>query len=130
MTGSGTRFHSVRTMMFGMALAGCLSAAHAQRSSQPTPPQQPGLPSTAQTGSGVPDDRNQPSKAIQEKQATARNDDRQKRLVADTDKLLALATQLHDDVGKTDKNILSIDVVRRAEEIEKLARSVKERMKG
>ena len=56
--------------------------------------------------------------------------DRQKRLVADSDKLLALATQLHDDVGKTDKNILSLDVVKRAEEIEKLARAVKERMKG
>ena len=65
-----------------------------------------------------------------QKQIALRNDDRQKRLVADSDKLLALATQLHDDVGKTDKNILSLDVVKRAEEIEKLARAVKERMKG
>lgn len=69
-------------------------------------------------------------KSIEVRQQHARNDERQKRLVSDTDKLLALATQLHDDVGKTDKNILSLDVVKRAEEIEKLARSVKERMKG
>ncbi len=68
--------------------------------------------------------------AMQQRQVHARNDERQKRLVADTDKLLALATQLHDDVGKTDKNILSLDVVKRAEEIEKLAHNVKERMKG
>ena len=64
------------------------------------------------------------------KQAVIRNDERQKRLVSDTEKLLALATELHQDVEKTDKHILSVDVVKRAEEIEKLARSVKERMKG
>jgi len=66
----------------------------------------------------------------EEKLAIARNDERQKRLVSDSDKLLQLATQLHEDVSKTNQHILSVDVVRRAEEIEKLARSVKERMKG
>ena len=69
-------------------------------------------------------------RGVQEKQEKARNDERQKRLVSDTDKLLALATQLHDDVGKTDKNILSLDVVKRSEEIEKLARAIKERMRN
>ena len=67
---------------------------------------------------------------IQHKQQKLREDERQKRLVSDSEKLLALATQLHDEVGKTDKNILSMDVIRRADEIEKLAHSVKERMKG
>jgi hypothetical protein len=33
-------------------------------------------------------------------------------------------------VDKSDKNTLSLDVVRKADEIEKLAHSVKERMKG
>lgn len=59
-----------------------------------------------------------------------RNDERQKRLVSDTEKLLQLATQLHNDVAKTDKNVLSLDVIRRAEEIERLAHGVKDRMKG
>ena len=63
-------------------------------------------------------------------QEKARNDDRQKRLVADTDKLLLLATELKADVDKTDRNTLSIDVVKKADEIEKLAHSVKEKMKG
>ncbi len=67
---------------------------------------------------------------IAARQEKARSEERQKRLVSDTEKLLALATQLHDDVAKTDKNILSMDVVRRADEIEKLAHSVKERMKN
>jgi len=71
-----------------------------------------------------------PPSPVVGKQAEMRNDERQKRLVSDTEKLLALATELHQDVGKTDKHILSVDVVKRAEEIEKLARSVKERMKG
>ena len=67
---------------------------------------------------------------IQRKQEKLRQDERQKRLVSDSDKLLALATQLHEEVGKTDKNILSMDVIRRAEEIEKLAHNVKERMRN
>lgn len=67
---------------------------------------------------------------MQEQQERSRNSDRQKRLVADTDKLLALATQLKQDVDKTNKDVLSVDVVKKADEIEKLAHSVKERMKG
>ena len=63
-------------------------------------------------------------------QEKARNDDRQKKLVSDTEKLLSLATELKQDVDKTDKDTLSIDVVKKAEEIEKLAHSVKEKMKG
>ena len=67
---------------------------------------------------------------IQHKQEKLRQDERQKRLVSDSDKLLTLATQLHEEVAKTDKNILSVDVIRRADEIEKLARNVKERMRN
>jgi hypothetical protein len=65
-----------------------------------------------------------------QQQEDARSTERQKRLVADTDKLLALATDLKQQVDKTNKNILSVDVIKKAEEIEKLAHSVKERMKG
>jgi hypothetical protein len=65
-----------------------------------------------------------------EKQEIARNTDRQKKLTEDTEKLLALATELKEQVGKTDKNVLSVDVIKKADEIEKLAKSVKDRMKG
>ena len=56
--------------------------------------------------------------------------DRQKRLVEDTDKLLKLTTALKEQVDESNKDILSVDMVKKAEEIEKLAHSVKERIKG
>lgn len=67
---------------------------------------------------------------IETQQAKLRNNERQKRLEQDADKLLVLATELKQDVEKTDKNILSVDVIKKADEIEKLAKSVKDRMKG
>jgi hypothetical protein len=65
-----------------------------------------------------------------EQQSIARNSERQKKLAEDTTKLLALATELKEQVDKTNKDILSVDVVKKADEIEKLAKSVKDRMKG
>jgi hypothetical protein len=88
-----------------------------------TQSQTPTLPSI------VPPDMEPPPKMEQD-QAKLRNVDRQKQLVLETQKLLALATELKDDVDKSNKDTLSLDVVRKAEEIEKLARSVKEKMKG
>jgi hypothetical protein len=63
-------------------------------------------------------------------QAKARNNERQKRLVADTERLVKLAGELQADVDKSTKDTLSVDVIRKADEIEKLAHNVKERMKG
>jgi hypothetical protein len=51
-------------------------------------------------------------------------------LKADTDKLLKLSVELKQYVDKTDENVLSVDVIKKAEEIEKLAHSVKDKMKG
>jgi hypothetical protein len=51
-------------------------------------------------------------------------------LEADTAKLLSLATELKEQVGKTNQNVMSLDVIKKADEIEKLAKNVKERMKG
>ena len=89
----------------------------------------PGMPSKPTIG--VNPDEPDPIEAHRaEKQAKLQNDDRQKRLVADTDKLLALATDLKAQVDKSTKDTLSVDVIKKADEIEKLAHSVKERMKG
>jgi hypothetical protein len=66
----------------------------------------------------------------QEKLEKARNVDRQKQLEKDTDKLLSLAKELKEDVGKSNADTLSVDVVKKAAEIEKLAKSVKDRMRG
>lgn len=68
--------------------------------------------------------------SIEEQQARLRNNDRQRQLVDDTAKLLGLANELKVDVDKSSKDTLSLDVIRKADEIEKLAREVKEKMKG
>jgi hypothetical protein len=65
-----------------------------------------------------------------EKMEKARNADRQKQLERDTEKLLTLAKELKEEVGKSNKDTLSVDVVKKATEIEKLAKSVKDRMRG
>lgn len=70
------------------------------------------------------------AKSTQERLEKGRQTDRQRRLMADTERLLTLATELKADMEKTTKDTLSIEVIKKAEEIEKLAKSVKERMKG
>jgi len=60
----------------------------------------------------------------------ALNDDRHKRLTADVDKLVELTNQLKVDVDKTNSDELSIDVIKKAQEIEKLAHDVQNRMKS
>lgn len=66
---------------------------------------------------------------MSERMARQRNSDRQKQIVADTAQLLKLAQQLNVDVSKSTKNTLSLDVVKEAGEIEKLAKSIKDKMK-
>jgi hypothetical protein len=58
------------------------------------------------------------------------NEQRQAELKRDTEKLLKLSTELKDYVDKSNEHVLSLDVMKKAEEIEKLAHSVKMRMRG
>jgi hypothetical protein len=58
------------------------------------------------------------------------NQQRQAELKRDTERLLKLSTELKEYVDKTNENILSLDVVKKADEIEKLAHSVKMKMRG
>jgi hypothetical protein len=55
--------------------------------------------------------------------------EQQKQLKADTDKLVALTAALKEQVDSADKNVLSLDMLKKAEQIEKLAHNVKERIK-
>lgn len=56
--------------------------------------------------------------------------DRHKKLVEDSAKLVQLATELKAAVDKTPKDQLSLDIVKRAGEIEKMAHEIKEREKN
>ena len=60
----------------------------------------------------------------------AMNDDRQKKLAADVDRLVALTNELKSSLDKTNKDELSVEVIRKASEIEKLAHDVQSRMKN
>ena len=107
--------------------AGAHSLAAVQTSTPPGQVQQP-------TPTGEPplfEEPNTPGDRQRlQKMEKAREAERQQQLVRDTDKLLDLAKQLKEQVDKSNKDMLSIDVVKKAAEIEKLAKSVKERMRG
>ena len=60
--------------------------------------------------------------------ADAENE-RKKQIADESTKILAMALALKAEVDKTTKDTLSINVIRKADEIEKLAHTVKEKMK-
>jgi hypothetical protein len=58
-------------------------------------------------------------------------EENQKDIKKNIEKLFELASQLKEQVEKTDATtVLSLSMVKKAEEIEKLARQIKERAKG
>jgi flagellar biosynthesis component FlhA len=59
-----------------------------------------------------------------------RNEDRHKALRQDTEKLLELATELKKAVDDSSENKLSLEVIRKAEEVERLAKQVRNKMRG
>jgi hypothetical protein len=67
---------------------------------------------------------------LQREQAARLFAARQIQLRLDTAKLVELTAQLKQQVDKTDINILSMDVVKKAQEIQKLAKSVQDKMKN
>ena len=51
-------------------------------------------------------------------------------LKKDVKRLVELATQLQQEVGEANEDVLSIEVVKKAKEIEKLAEDIQDRMKN
>jgi hypothetical protein len=58
-----------------------------------------------------------------------RNVERQKHLVSDTERLVALANELKLEVAKSGSETLTPEMQHKIAEIEKLARSVKDKMR-
>jgi hypothetical protein len=88
----------------------------------------PGPPTRIDGGIPPPEDENR--ERIERDMAKKANLERQAALKADTDKLVKLAGELKEYVDKSNENMLSVTVLKKAEEIEKLAHSVKDKMKG
>ncbi|HYL91891.1 MAG TPA: hypothetical protein VEW69_01910 [Alphaproteobacteria bacterium] len=77
----------------------------------------------------VQEEKSQAERDLEVRRARELNLQRQKDLRDDTQKLFQLATELKEAVDKSNENVLSLEVVRKAEEVEKLAHKVKEKMK-
>ena len=91
----------------------------------------PDTPDASQSGSQRQKDTDSPWVVEQKRELEKkRNVARQQDIKKDTDKLLELATELKQYVDKTNEGILSMDVIKKADEIEKLAHSVREKMKA
>jgi membrane-associated HD superfamily phosphohydrolase len=58
------------------------------------------------------------------------NEERFQKLKEDTEKLVQLSNELKEYVGKANEHTLSLDVIKKAEEIERLAKSVKDKMRA
>ena len=102
-------------------------AARAGQISQTNPPGNVGRPQPP--GAGV--DEPSPLAGINGvKMEHLREDERRKRMLADTARLVTLSTELNAEVQKTTRDELSVEVVRKAAEIEKLAHDVRERMRS
>ncbi len=69
------------------------------------------------------------AREMQERMAREANTKRQQDIRDDTEKLFQLASELKAAVDKSNEHVLSLDVVRKADEVEKLAKKVKEKMK-
>jgi hypothetical protein len=66
---------------------------------------------------------------VQKAQAQAANQQRQVEIRRDTEKMLQLTSELKDYLEKSGQNVMSMDAIKKAEQIEKLAHSVKSKMK-
>lgn len=116
-----------RVFLTGLLLVGSSrllgGQSHGQNppSSLPLPPQNP-------TPGQSPDEENPNPLANGDKKILENNDKDMKKKV---EQLYKLASELKDQVEKTDSSkVLSLDLVRKAEEIEKLAHDIKNRSKG
>lgn len=96
----------------------------AQQTQQPRPP----MPAPSITPPVT--DENDASVQLKHEMEKKAAKERIAALKSDTDKLVKLSLELKTSVDKSDENVLSLDVIRKAEEIEKLAKSVREKMKG
>jgi peptidoglycan hydrolase CwlO-like protein len=117
-------YESRRSLLRGMAgVVAILSiAASGMRGQDPFPK----APTPLHPGEDEP-----PSSPNAKSPTKVRLEENQKDIKKDIEKLFDLASQLKQQVEKTDATaVLSLAMVKKAEEIERLARQIKERAKG
>ena len=127
------RFHHAApyVLMAAMALPANLALPGQQQ-----PPMQPLQPRLARPpllgGNSIPDANDvmrMRELMVRKQNFDAANTERKRQIDADSAAMLKLAAELKAEVDKTSKDTLSLSVIRKADEIERLAHNVKEKMK-
>lgn len=127
-----SRLLSRRLFRPARALTGVFAVAAMLAVAQQAPNRDPNRPIINPAANPVPDKNQQMQIQEQHEKAAnydSANSERQKQIADDAALLLQLATELKKEVDKTDKDTLSVNVIRKAERIEKLAKGVKQKMK-
>lgn len=116
-----TRRHALLALAAGTCFAqNQLSASRAQIPDAQRPPR-PRMP-----GESEPDEKLPNGKSM--KDAIAR--DNHKKALSEADELVKLVQQLKDEIEKAGEFVVPVNSVRRTEDIEKLARKIRGRLKG
>ena len=124
------------TFAAALVLSACCTAAQAQQkdtqpardTTQTTQVQQPATADKTQDGAAA-EQKPSEQKAAEPAKPMTPEEARQAQLLADTQRLYQLTQELKAEVAKSNKDMLSVSVIKKADEVEKLARSLKERMR-
>jgi cytoskeletal protein RodZ len=122
------------TLAASVFLVMLCSSAVAQAQNETPAQQSSGDASNAQSQTSAQTDKKQSDSSAQTQPAPSKPmtpaEARQAQLLADTQKLYQLTQELKAEVAKSNKDTLSISVIKKAEEVEKLAKSLKEKMRA
>jgi|HubBroStandDraft_1064217.scaffolds.fasta_scaffold05602_2 hypothetical protein len=129
----------LRASSFVLVLIASVSVVRycsAQNVRVPVPPATPqaqdlhvGVPHGDAQAPGADDNRATSGNDIQRQQAIAANLGRQLEIRRDADKMQQLIGELNDYLQKADRGVVSVDAIKKAEQIEKLAHGIKSKMK-
>jgi hypothetical protein len=91
--------------------------------------QQVHLPPAVSQGPGMGNVPVTSGNSVQQQQAKAANEQRQVEIKRDTEKMFQLTAELRESLEKSSQNVMSMDDLKKVEQIEKLAHGVKSKMK-
>lgn len=125
-----------REFAFALFVALCLFLVRFSFGQNPHIPMPPATPQSQDLRVGVPNSDPKPgavdpgtSSDINRQQAIAANLQRQREIRRDFQRLIQLTQELNDYFQRADRTMASVDAIKKAEQIEKLAKSVRSKMK-
>ena|SRR5271165_2512567 len=124
---SVSRFQPCGSCRLSLLAAGLFFAVAGLAFAQQSPPNQANTAPSATAPSPQTDAKKVPEAATPPA-APAAADPRQAQIIADTQKLLKLSQELKAEVAKSSKDTLSLTVIKKADEVEKLAKTLKEEL--